>query len=496
MSAASSRVSRRRTSKRAPIRDGIVARCEISADPFPPRRPARRSGRSGRRAKLLLDAAKDNADHAELFAFLGRAELKQRRYDEAIAHLQQALNAAPQATALYNDLADAYQGKGQTAQAEAARAKAGDVAPVIDDPIIAGIYDTHSSKPLTGTPMQRARQLISQQQFVAARGELEEAIKTNPNDVEAIALAARLDALLGVPALAQDEATRALKIDANNASANLSQGMIYEFGGDEAKAQPYYQRAAKADPNLPDPHLLLGNALMRKSRFADAAEEYRKVVVIDPASTEGQGRLAAALVSAGRCREAINGLNTALAARSRDGDLLQVFVRLAATCNAATLQERAMALDYGQALYKQRPNAADTVALALAQAANGKFDDAQKSQAEAIFEAERSRDANAPTRTAKRCACTPRTRFPIARGRPIIRTSSRRCWSRWTPNPRPDCATPPISSPSRAWRDGAHAGADGSARRRRRYLPAWSGICASTATAPPSAASTIDSNSN
>ena len=342
--------------------------------------------------KMLLDATKDNADHAELFAFLGRAELKQRRYDEAITHLQQALNAAPQASALYSDLADAYQGKGQTAQAQAARAKAGDVAPVIDDPIVAGIYDTHSAKPLTGTPMQRARQLIGQQQFVAARGELEEAIKASPNDVEAIALAARLDALLGVPSLAQDEATRALKIDANNASANLSQGMVYEFGGDEGKAQPYYQRAARADPNLPDPHLLLGNALMRKARFADAAEEYRKVVAIDPASTEGQGRLAAALVSAGRCREAINGLNTALAARSRDGDLLQVFVRLAATCNAATAQERAMALDYGQALYKQRPNAADTVALALAQAANGKFDDAQKSQAEAIFEAERSRD--------------------------------------------------------------------------------------------------------
>jgi hypothetical protein len=76
---------------------------------------------------------------------------------------------------------------------------------------------------------------------------------------------------------------------------------------------------------------------------------------------------------------------------------MQIFVRLAATCNAATPQERAMALDYGQALYKERPNAADTIALALAQAANGKFDDAQKTQAEAIFDAERSRDRNRAT---------------------------------------------------------------------------------------------------
>ena len=344
--------------------------------------------------KTLLDATKENPDHPELFAFLGRAELKQRRYDDAIAHLQLALKIAPRTTALYKDLADAYQAKGQNDQAQAAREKAGDGEPIVADPLVAGIYATHGTppRPAGDTPMDLARQFMGQQQFALARSELEAALKTNPNDVDALALAARLDGLLGRSSAAQDEATRALKIDANNASANLSQGMIYEFAGDDGKAQPFYQHAAKADPNLPDPHLLLGNALMRKSRFAEAAEEYRKIVTVDPGSVEGQGRLAAALVSAGRCRDAVNGINAALSARSRDGDLMQIFVRLAATCNAATQQERAMALDYGQALYKERPNAPDTVALALAQAANGKFDDAQKTQAEAIFDAERSHD--------------------------------------------------------------------------------------------------------
>lgn len=344
--------------------------------------------------KVLLDATKDNPDHGELFAFLGRAELKQRRYDDAIAHLEQALKTAPQATALYKDLADAYQAKGQNEQAQAARAKVGDGEPVVADPLFTGIYMTAKAapRPPGDKPIDLARQFMSQQQFAMARSELEDALKANPNDIDAIALAARLDALLGRADVAQNEASRALKIDANNASANLSQGMVYEFAGDDAKAQPYYQRAAKADPNLPDAHLLLGNALMRRARFAEAAEEYRKVVSIDTTSIDAQGRLAAALVSAGRCRDALNGINTALSARARDGDLLQIFVRLASTCNAATQQERNMALDYGQALYKQRPSVADTVAFALAQAANGKFDDAQKSLAEAIFDAERAQD--------------------------------------------------------------------------------------------------------
>lgn len=344
--------------------------------------------------KILLDATKDNPEHGELFAFLGRAELKQRRYDDAIAHLQQALKTAPQMTALYKDLADAYQAKGQNDEAQAARAKAGDGEPVVADPLVTGIYVTAKAPapPPGDKPIDLARQFMSQQQFQLARSELEEAFKANPNDIDALALAARLDGLLGRQDAAQNEASRALKIDPNNASANLSQGMIYEFAGDDGKAQPFYQRATKSDPNLPDPHLLLGNALMRRARFAEAAEEYRKVVAIDATSVDAQGRLAAALVSAGRCRDALSGINTALSAHARDGDLLQIFVRLAATCNAATPQERSMALDYGQALYKQRPSAPDTVALALAQAANGKFDDAQKTQAEAIFEAERAKD--------------------------------------------------------------------------------------------------------
>jgi hypothetical protein len=51
-----------------------------------------------------------------------------------------------------------------------------------------------------------------------------------------------------------------------------------------------------------------------------------------------------------------------------------------------------MALDYAQALYKQRPDAGDSSALALALAAHGQFKDAQQYQAEAIFQAIRAGD--------------------------------------------------------------------------------------------------------
>ena len=64
-------------------------------------------------------------------------------------------------------------------------------------------------------------------------------------------------------------------------------------------------------------------------------------------------------------------MNTALRARPKDGGLLQTFVRLAASCPAASPEEKRMAVDYGKALYAQRPDGAHSEALAMAMAATG-----------------------------------------------------------------------------------------------------------------------------
>lgn len=339
--------------------------------------------------KVLQAAQKDLPGRAAPWAMLGRLELKQKRYAQAVANLEQALKLEPQANALYRDLADAYTGVGNAESAAAARAKAGDAQPSIDDPLVAGLYAR--TPPLTGTPLDQARQLLTQRSYVAARAKLDEALQADPDDIEALALAARLDALMSKPAQAQEEVARALRLKPDSVAGNLSQGMVYEFAGNEAKAHVYYQRVVEADPRQPDARLLLGNLLMRRGEYARAAEQYRQLVLINP-SAEADARHAAALVASGRCADALKLVNGALGKRPQDGDLLQLFVRLASTCPAASEQERSMALDYAQVLYKELPDAADSTALALALAAQGKFEDAQKSQAEAIFDAVRRND--------------------------------------------------------------------------------------------------------
>jgi tetratricopeptide (TPR) repeat protein len=349
--------------------------------------------------KLLDSAYAQHKNIAILPALLGRLEIRQQRYADAVTHLQAALALEPQANALYKDLADAYTAQGNAQAARDAQAKVGSVQPELADPLVAGLFagSAPSAPPaLSGTPLQQARQLLAQRRFAQARDKVDEVLKAQPDDAEALALAARLDALFGESQRAAGEAEHALKLAPTNASTNLSAGMVYEFAGDDAKARTHYQRALQADPNQPDARLLLGNALMRHGDYAQAAEQYRQLAAIAPTNDNADARVAAALVAAGKCSDALADLNAKLAKRAQDGDLMQVFVRVTSTCPAASQAERGMALDYAQALYKQRPDAGDSSALALAQAANGKFEDAQKSQAEAIFQSVRSGDnANA-----------------------------------------------------------------------------------------------------
>lgn len=340
--------------------------------------------------KVLQDTAREYPNKAATEAMLGRLALREKRYADAVAALNRALKIEPGANELYDHLAAAYDGMGNAAAAGEARAKAGKVVPAIDDPLAVSLISVPGQAEPT---LESARGLAQQGRIGAARNQLVAVLEKKPADVDALSLLARIDATSGNLAIAQGEAADALKADDNSATAHFSAGLVAEYAGDDARAYDEYRRAQRLDRKVPDTWLMLGNAEMRRQRYAQAAEQYRQLAVLQPDSVLAQAHLTAALVAQGQCGEALQNINTALARRSRDGDLMVIYIRLASTCAAASAQERDIALDYGQLLSKQNPDTNTTSAYALALAAHGKFKEAQEYQAQAIFEATRARDS-------------------------------------------------------------------------------------------------------
>ncbi|HET7845333.1 MAG TPA: tetratricopeptide repeat protein [Xanthomonadales bacterium] len=317
---------------------------------------------------------------------LGQVALREKKYAEAVAQFRAALAADPKATIVYAGLADALAGTGDAKGAAEARKKAGNVLPAYGDPLVQGVF----ARPLP--PLEQAIALAAKGQHANARTLLDAALKAKPNDATLLAAYARVEADAGNEQAAAQRAAAAVRAAPNDAQANLAQAIVLESAGEERAAQPYYQRAVAADGKLAEARLLYGNVLLRQKQFAPAAEQYRQLAVLKPEDGSAHARYAIAQAAAGRCGDALRDINVSLRQRPRDGGLLQTFVRLAATCATASNEERQMAVDYAQALYKQRPDQGHSEALAMALAATGKTKDAFEYEAAAMFDATRAND--------------------------------------------------------------------------------------------------------
>ena len=355
--------------------------------------------------KLLGDFVATNPKEPVAYAMLGEVALRQRHYAEAIDATNRALTLDPQGTKLYAQLADAYSGAGNAKAAADARAKVGDGMPALGDPIGLGLVQTTlSPAPAALTPMpseeptpaqaaalrsltpaREAEFLLATRQYDAARQKLEGALRTRPNDSELLTIYARTEAADGNFPQARRRAQAAIEANPNDAYAYFVLGLVLEMARDDRGAQNAYEKAISLDPRSPDAQINLGNLLMRNGRYEEAATHYRAMTQVAPSNTEAWTRLMAADVAGGKCTAAIKEINGALAKDARNGILMQLFVRLTSTCNASNAEEKRMALDYGGKLYAQSDAAPIGEAYALALAANGKWDDAVKTQQAAMF---------------------------------------------------------------------------------------------------------------
>lgn len=346
--------------------------------------------------KLIEPYAASHANEAYPQAMLGDIALRQKRNAEAISRYQRALSLEPRATRLYARLAEAQAAAGDAAAAAQSRSKAGTVDPVLADPIAFGLGVAAPTPPASATSpaaqddgatrlAQEAALLLLARQYGAARSKLDEALKQRPGESALLAMYARVEAADGNLAAAKTRAAAAVAAGRDSAVAHLSQGVALEMGNDDAGARRAYEEAVVLDPNAVETRSLLGDLLLRTGHPDDAAPHYRVVVQQDLTRPEPWMRLVAAYVEAGRCAMALRDVSDVLAADAGNAFVLQLFVRLASTCRAASPAERKGALEHGSKLYRDAANAPNGEAYALALAANGRWDDAVKTQQAAMF---------------------------------------------------------------------------------------------------------------
>jgi tetratricopeptide (TPR) repeat protein len=310
---------------------------------------------------------------------LGRIAVREGRYKEAAGDLESALRLAPSATRLRHPLGMAYRQLGDRGAASANFAARGNGQVPVPDPLLISIGERSQSA-----------QFFLEQGYAAARaGQTDRAVEAfrravaaSPDDVSAMLSLAQGLNQAGATAEAREWLDKAVARHPEDPVARLRLGMAQERAGEEKPALASYEAAVALDPGLHQARFLLGDSLMRAGRYAEAAEAYGALPDEDASGALFRYREGLAAVASGNCEAALQAFSAGRRLRPDNGELMQAWARTASTCETASDAERASAEDVARQLFGALANREHAATLAMALAANGRFDEAADLQAQ------------------------------------------------------------------------------------------------------------------
>ena len=321
-------------------------------------------------------------EHVAALVGLARIAIRERDYPRAITLLGRALRLNPAANQLHYPLAQALR---QTGRLEAAKRQlelAGRTPPPFADPVLTDVESLSRSGQLY---LERGLALLRAGKDSMAVVQIQKAVALKPDDAYAQATLGQALQLVGRISEAIAAFERALTLGLDDPFVHYRYGMALESQGWQDRADQQYAAALLLDHGLPEARLMLANSLMRSGRYADAETHFQLLAEADNDTAVFWYRLALAKLAQRDCGGALAALDRALAIVPADGSLLQALARAYSVCPDISAAQRLRALELARLIHDARPSVDSLETLAMASAANRRFEDAQGFQAQAML---------------------------------------------------------------------------------------------------------------
>lgn len=318
-------------------------------------------------------------------AGLGRIALTQRNYAEAIPFFEAALDLDPNATKLHVPLAMAYRAQGDLASARLHLGQRGVGELQIEDPLVAEL-----DMLMTGarTHYFRALNAIANGRFEEGAQAFRAALELDPENVKARVSYARALFLIGDREGARAQLEEALRRDPDYWLAHFLLGVMLDEEGNLTQAVRHYKQTLVQDPEHGGAHYYLANYLMRQGEYQQAAAHYEKTVKHTPENLPARRLEALAMYRAGvPDRDVVERLRTSLEANPHEPLFMGPLARLLATSDDPDIHDSSRALTLASSLYEQAPLPENAATVAMALAAQERFEEAVMMQNQALASA-------------------------------------------------------------------------------------------------------------
>ncbi len=335
-----------------------------------------------------LDAARQYLEHAlavdPVFsaaqASLGEIELAEGDPQGAIALLESALEAVPEANRLHYQLGMAYRKAGDLDAARQHLAARGPVGLAVPDPRLDALQALKTGERVY---LLRGRQAFAAGRFKEAEAAFRTAAEADPKSSRArVNLAAALAQLNDLES-AIAALREAIEIDPESGTAHFNLGqLLHPRAPDEGLE--HFRRAATLDPANGTNHRVLADALRARGLREEALAAYVEATAWSPDDEDAILGRATILVELGQYAEATRGLIGVNKRLPWQGRIAVALARLLAASPDASVRDGDRALTLASQVYEStsRPEHARLVALALAEL--GRCDEAANLAAQII----------------------------------------------------------------------------------------------------------------
>jgi predicted Zn-dependent protease len=339
------------------------------------------AGRAEEGAALLEPLLQDREARAPAHFLLGEIGLAAGKPQDAVAHWELALDAAPEASLIHQRLADAYRQLGAMDRSEAHLALRGDRRVGLADPRIAALGELQQS---AGAKLFQGSELMSGGQYQAAAERFQAALALEPAN-----LSARLNLGAAYMQLGKlDEAEQALRQAYQQAPldpkvlSNLAQ--LRQARGDLSGASTAYATAVAVAPDQPNLLQARLQLELRRGGCAAAMDAYRAYLAQVPSDLATRQHFLLCLAAAGGWMEAQQVAQAGHDLAPADFAAADGLVRILAAAPDAAARDGQAALALAQQLAagERQEQAQELLAMALAE--SGRFGEAAGAQARAV----------------------------------------------------------------------------------------------------------------
>lgn len=246
----------------------------------------------------------------------------------AVEHFEKALASDPAATSLHYALGQAYRNLGDLERARHHLERRGEVAVRVPDPLLNPLADLGAGVQFY---LVRGSEALEDDDFETAAAAFARAVEEDPEGFQAYRglsyAVEKLGDLKGAIRHLETALEKATTGDAENDRRERAEilhvlGGLTALAGDDAAAAEHFARALELAPDKPATRLKLANALARTGRFAEALEQYDRLLASHPElAGDLYSRRATTLVNLGRRAEAVADFRRAVEAAPDDAQL-------------------------------------------------------------------------------------------------------------------------------------------------------------------------------